>query len=486
MKVEEITVKTAIWARDWNWLHLVAGPAVFVVMLLIPIDSMAYPIRCSLGLLIWMAWWWISRAVDLAVTGFLPLIVVALFNFVPVATVLGAYAQDLIILLLGANLLTTTWARWGLDRRIALGSLIGVGTNTTRQIVVWFVISLVLSAFLPNTIVAAAMIPIVIAMLRYIGIEDLWNSNLGTALVLAIAWGTSVGGFATPLGGAPNLLTIKFVQDTVTHHEFLFMTWVTRFLPLTIALIICSVVYMRFAFKPEMKELQGTRSYFVEEMRKLGSMSIPERWGLFLFGFATVLAFTRQFYASRLPALSPAYVFLACGVLCLIIRHQGQPLIDWGYAQSKMMWGLFYLFAGGTALGEILSQTGTAKFLAEILVPFASGGGFAAVAVFAILTMVVTQITSNTAAIAITVPIAITTFQSLNMNPIPFVYIVTAVGNCGFVLPSSAGGPAVAAGYGINLKTMLVKGFWLSLIALAVLLFGGYILAVFWSGFGVA
>jgi hypothetical protein len=35
-------------------------------------------------------------------------------------------------------------------------------------------------------------------------------------------------------------------------------------------------------------------------------------------------------------------------------------------------------------------------------------------------------------------------------------YIVTAVGNCGFMLPSSAGGPAVAAGYGVNLKTMFV------------------------------
>ena len=100
---------------------------------------------------------------------------------------------------------------------------------------VWFAIATVLSAFLPNTVVAAAMIPIVLAMLRFIGIEDIGKSAFGSALLIAIAWGTSVGGFWTPLGGAPNLLTIKLLQQTVISHEFLFMTWVTRSAPAAIA-----------------------------------------------------------------------------------------------------------------------------------------------------------------------------------------------------------------------------------------------------------
>ena len=47
---------------------------------------------------------------------------------------------------------------------------------------VWFAIATVLSAFLPNTVVAAAMIPIVLAMLRFIGIEDIGKSAFGSAL----------------------------------------------------------------------------------------------------------------------------------------------------------------------------------------------------------------------------------------------------------------------------------------------------------------
>lgn len=473
-------------ARNRDALHLVAGPALFAVIVALGGGGMTYPVRCAIGLLVWMSWWWVTLPVDLAVTGFLPIAVAAIFNFTPIAPVLGAYAQDLIILLLGANLLTTAWARWGIDRRIALVSLAAMGTNTRRQIMTWFILATILSAFLPNTIVAASMCPIVMALLKYVGIEDLWHSRLGTAMIVAIAWGTSVGGFATPLGGAPNLLAIQFIQDGITHHEFLFVTWVTRFLPMTLAFVAVSIVFMRFAFRPEMEELEGSRSFFLERIRALGPMSVQERWGLSLFAIATALAFTRQLYASLLPSLAPAYTFLICGLLCFLIRKDGEPLLRWNYAQANMMWGLFYLFAGGTALGEILSQTGAAAFVAGKLAPYASGGGFVAVALFCVVTIVVTQVTNNTAAIAIVVPVVISTFQGLGLNPIPYVYIVTAVGNCGFALPSSAGGPAVAAGYGINLQTMLWKGLLLALLALMTLLAVGYVSATYWEAFGVA
>ncbi len=472
--------------RDWSALHLLGGPLAFLLLLLVPASVLDYPVRGSLGLLVWMAWWWIFEPVNLAVTGFLPLVVLAIFNFLPVARILPSYSEDLIFLLLGANILSTVWTRWGLDRRIALVSLIGVGTGTRRQILVWFGIATLLSAFLPNTVVAAAMIPVVLAMLRFIGIEDIGTSVFGSALVIAIAWGTSVGGFWTPLGGAPNLLTIKLLQQTVISHEFLFMTWVTRLLPLTIAIAAVSFIFMRFAFTPELEHVDGTREYFAQELRSLGRMTVPEKLGLSFFLAATVLAFTRQFYSSLLPGLNPAYVFLTFAVLCFVVRHNGEPLLKWDYAQKHMVWGLFYLFAGGAALGEILSQTGTAKLVADMLVPFAGAGGFRAVLVFSLMTMVVTQITSNTAAIGIMVPITISTFQSLGMNPVPFVYIVAVAGNCGVMLPSSAGGPAVAAGYGVNLRMMFSRGFWLAALLWAVIALLGYALAVYWPGFGLA
>jgi sodium-dependent dicarboxylate transporter 2/3/5 len=465
---------------------MLGGPAAFLLILLIPASSMTYPVRGSLGLLVWMSWWWIFEPVHLAVTGFLPLIVLALFDFLPVGRILPAYAEELIFLLLGANILSTVWIRWGLDRRIALVSLLGVGSSTRRQILVWFAMATILSAFLPNTVVAATLMPIVVAMLRFIGIENVGKSAFGSALLIAIAWGTSVGGFWTPLGGAPNLLAIRLLQQTVIEHEILFMTWVTRLVPFAIVMAAVSFVFMKRAFTPEVDHVEGTQEYFARELRSCGRLTVPEKWGVLFFLTATALAFTRQFYAVLLPGFTPAYAFLTFAVLCFVIRHNGEPLLKWDYAQSHIVWGLFYLFAGGTALGEILSQTGAAKFVADLLIPLAGGGGFLGVLVFSVITIVLTQITSNTATIAIMVPITISTFQSLGMNPVPYVYSVVVAGNCGLMLPSSAGGPAVAAGYGANLKMMFSLGLWLMVWLTVVIVLVAYLLTTYWPGFGVA
>jgi sodium-dependent dicarboxylate transporter 2/3/5 len=433
-----------------------------------------------------MSWWWIGLPVHLAVTAFLPLVVPALFGFLPVDTVLPAYAEPLVFLLLGANMLATLWRRWGLDRRIALVSLLGIGIDTRRQILTWFVVAAVLSSVLPNAVVAGSLMPIVIAMLRFTGIEDVGKSAFASASLIAVAWGTSVGGSGTPMGGAQNLLTIQFLEERLIDHEFLFTTWAERLLPLTVLVAGASFLFMGFAFKPEMDRVTGSRAYFAEELRALGAMSVPERWGLAFFVGAMLLAFTRQLYASHVPGFTPAFAFLAFAVLSFAIRHAGEPLLTWEYAQAHMVWGLIYLFAGGSALGQILDETGTARFLADRLVPLAGGGGLLAVGVFSFLTIVITQITSNTAAIAIVVPITIGTFERLGLNPIPFVYLVAATGNYGLMLPSSSAGPAIAAGYGANLKTMLSTGLWLTLSIWITLVVAGYLLARFWPAFGVA
>lgn len=451
-----------------------------------PLGGVPYPVRASIGLLLWMAWWWIASPVHLAVTGFLPIVVVALFDIVPVGTILPVYAEPLVFLLIGANVLATLWRRWELDRRIALFSLMTIGTDPRRQIMAWFLVAAILSSVLPNAVVAAAMMPVVIAMLRFIGIERIRTSAFGSALLIAVAWGTSIGGVGTPLGGAHNLLAVQLLEQSLLHREFLFTTWITRLLPVTVLITGASLVFMRFAMRPEIVRVEGSRAYFAQELRALGRMSVPERWGLTLFAAATLLAFTRQLYAAVLPGLTPSSVFLGLAVVSFLIRHEGAPLLEWEYAQQHMVWGLIYLFAGGAALGQVLSDTGTARFLAERLAPLAAAGGFVAIAVFSLITIVITQITSNTATVAIVVPIAIGTFQRLGLNPVPYVYIVAAAANFGLMLPSSSAGPAIAAGYDVDLKAMFWWGLWLAALTWALLLGAGYLLTTLWPGFGAA
>jgi sodium-dependent dicarboxylate transporter 2/3/5 len=84
------------------------------------------------------------------------------------------------------------------------------------------------------------------------------------------------------------------------------------------------------------------------------------------------------------------------------------------------------------------------------------------------------------------VPITVSVAQALHLNPLPLVYVVIAASHCGFMLPSSSGSAAVAAGYGVNLRAMFVKGFWAALICLVVIIATSYVSILIWPGFGTA
>jgi sodium-dependent dicarboxylate transporter 2/3/5 len=121
-------------------LHTLGGPAVFLLLAFSPVPAVPYPIRASIGLLLWMSWWWITRPVHLAVTGFLPLVVLAVFDFLPVATILPAYA-DSWCFCSGR----TFWTLWRAgDWTVASPWCRSwASTGTRQQILAWFVVATV-------------------------------------------------------------------------------------------------------------------------------------------------------------------------------------------------------------------------------------------------------------------------------------------------------------------------------------------------------
>lgn len=326
------------------------------------------------------------------------------------------------------------------------------------------------------------MMPIVVALLRFVGIDHPGKHALGTTLGLAVAWGASVVGMATPLGGAPNLLVTGFLEDAVLDHEFLFWTWVTHLLPLPLAVTVVGFGVMLLLSRGQGGALGGSREHLLRERKRLGPLSAQERWSLALFGAAMGLAFARPFYATLLPDFHPAYAFLACALLAFLVHERGEPLLTWEYAQPKVVWGLLYLFAGGAALGRILATSGAARAAADLVAPVARGGTGVTVGVVALLATGLTQITGNTAA-AITVPVVIQMSQGLGLNPVPMVFITAAAVNCGFLLPSSSGGPAIAAGYGVDLRVMFRQGLLLAGLAWLAITAAGILLVLVWPGF---
>jgi len=97
----------------------------------------------------------------------------------------------------------------------------------------------------------------------------------------------------------------------------------------------------------------------MDEYRKLPAMTTAEKWSLGLFLSASLLAFARPLYAQLVPDFKPPYVFLLFGLLTFIVPDgKGHRLATWEYTGPRLMWGLFYLFAGGIAIDKLLTVSG--------------------------------------------------------------------------------------------------------------------------------
>ncbi len=463
-------------------LLTICGPVLFVLCYyFLPTTLFGSKEACSaIGTVAWMAFWWITGAVDFAVTAFLPIAINAVFQITDMSSVIANYASETILLLLGASILTASWEETGLDKRIAAKFLSLVGSKLRHQIVFWFILCTLLSAILPNAVVCAAMTPIAVSMLRYVGEKDIAKSRVGSLLLLTIAYATGVGGLASPLGGAMNLVTVDYLEQ-VTGKEYMYVSWVVRFLPIMLVLVMSNILMLMISCK-KTDELGGSKEYFKDQYRALPKISKEETWSLALFLIATLLSFTRQLYQSFLPGLKPAYVFIICAIFSFFItKKDGTRLMTWKNTQKKIVWDLIYVFAGGLALGTLINGSGAAAAIGNMVAQSNLHDGFVLVFVIITLTVLLSDVTSNTATAAVAIPIVIGIVEGIGGNPIPYIYIASIGVNLSYMLPTSI--RAIPVGYGLEPKYMLKKGVPVTVVVIVLMTLLGYALLKFWPTF---
>ena len=463
-------------------INLITGPALFALCCLLLPSAVFETLeaKAAIGTVAWLAYWWVTRPVDLAVTAFLPIAINAFIEMASMSSVIANYFSETIILLFGSSILTVSMEMTGLDKRIAAKFLGIIGENLRLQLVFWFVLSTALSAILPNAVVCATITPIAVSMLKYAGEGDIKTSKTGSKLLLYIAYGVGVGGLCSPLGGAMNLVTVDYLQQ-VTGTEFMYYVWVIRFLPIMIVLVVSNIIFMLRNVK-KTDALPGSKEYFKSEYVKMGQMKKEEKWSLALFAAATVLAFTRSLYQSILPGLKPAYVFLICAIVSFLITSRDKNLVmRWKDVQEKIVWELIFVFAGGLAAGSLINGSGAAKAIGNMVATMGLTGGFTTVLVIVTVTLLLSDVTSNTATASVAIPIVISIVNGLGLNPIPWIYIATIGVNLSYMLPTSI--RAIPVGYGLEPKYMLKEGWKMSVMVIILMSGTAYLLLKYWPAF---
>ena len=458
-------------SKSSRLLHLFALPkSVFATM-----ES-----RAAIGTVLWMAYWWVTRPVDYAITAFLPMAVNALLPMTGMEPVIANDASETVLLLFGASIITVSWEETGLDKRIAAVFLRVIGDNVRYQLVFWFMLSVLLSAVLPNSVVCATITPIAVAMLKYVGQGDIEHSKVGSLLLLTIAYAVGVGGLATPLGGAMNLVTVDYIQQ-LTGEEYMYVNWIVRFLPIMVVLIVSNVIFLLVGTKRE-DTLGGSSEFFEKEYKKMPKMTTAEWLSLILFLVAMTLSFTRQFYKDILPGLKPAYSFIICAILCFLVnKKDGNRLMVWKSVQGRIIWEMLFIFAGGMAAGSLITGAGAANAIGEYVSQIGLSGGIVAICIFIAVPMLMANVTSNTGAASVVVPIVISIAGGLGQDPIPYIYAATIGVNLAYMIPTSI--RAIPVGYGLSAQYMLKVGWKITLMTLVLMTITGYLLMTYWPTF---
>lgn len=474
-----------------RFINLLVGPVAFLLLyLLMPMGgSVTYAQAGAIGTVVWMAYWWITGPVDYAVTGLLPIAINAVFQIANVgetdafktgmSNLLSKYADSTIMLILGASLITAAWSEIGLDKRVATKFLSLIGNNMRAQLTFWYVLTTLMSAVLPNAVVCAAITPIAVSMLKFVGEGDISSSKKASMVLLTIAYGAGVGGLASPLGGAMNLTVINYINE-IAQTELTYVVWFIKFLPIMIVLVVSNIIFLRLCCKKD-EALSGSKEYFINEYKAMPKMSREEIISLIFFLVPTVLSFCQPLYKAYLPGLQPAYLFIIFGILSFLIKKEdGNRMMNWKSAEKNVVWDMIYIFGGGLAIGTMLTNSGADKIIGNVMNSLGVGGGFLMILVIVALTVIMSDVTSNTATAGIAVPIVIAMCGG-GASAIPYVFAATIGVNLSYMLPTSI--RAIPVGYGLSPKFMLKKGVPMTVIVILLMTITAYILMKtgFWA-----
>ncbi|MDO4922374.1 MAG: SLC13 family permease [Phascolarctobacterium sp.] len=461
-------------------LNVISGPLLFAAVFAILDIFIPAKQAAAIASIFWMGLWWVLRPVNIAVTALLPIPLNAFFGMVPMDGIISKYFSEIVVLLVGSDLISLVWEKTKLDKRLAIKSLCGIGTSVREQIAVWLVASTLLSIFLPNVVVVMILLPVAVSMLKFLGQEQIMHNPVATPILLAIVWGAGFGGFGSPLGSSSNLVAISYLEK-LTGREFMYVDWVMRFLPLLFIIMFFILAFLLRLPVP-VARLEGGKEYFRSVYAGLGPMKRGEKLGLWLFVLAMALAFVRPLYVQYLPLMKPAYVFFSFGMLTFVLRNEtGQLLLSWKEAEKGVMWGMIFLFSGGLALGKLITDTGAAAQIAKVITLLPLSGGWETMFSLTLFATFLTEISSNTAAASISIPVVQSITQQLGLNPIPYILTSIVAVNCAFILPVST--RAVGVTYGLSPDDLMRQGVRLSVMCMLLVSLLGYVCMKFWPLF---
>jgi len=480
-----------IIARHSKLIGLIAGPLMFaIVSLFFEADGLNPQAQSVLACTLWIAIWWITEAVPIAITSLLPIVLFPITGAMELSTTTESYGHKYIFLYIGGFILAIAIERWNLHRRIALNIIKLIGVNVRSIILGFMVATAFLSMWISNTATSVMMLPIGMAIVMQLKdnpetLED-ENEIFGKVLMLAIAYSASIGGLATLIGTPPNLVLAGILEE-LYGIEISFSKWVSFGLPVSIILLfICWKYLTSYAFDIKRDAFPGGKAEINLQLDKLGRISYEEKMVMFVFAFTALSWICRSFLLQKwIPQLDDTIIAVVAAIMLFIIpasKEKKRKILTWKEA-VKLPWGILLLFGGGLALAQSFKLSGLAEWIGGQLTLLNGLSLILMLLVLVALMNFLTEITSNLATTAMMLPVLAPLALSVNVHPYILMVGATVAASCAFMLPVATPPNAVVFGSGyLKIIDMTRVGVFMNILSILLLtLITYYILPQIWQ-----
>lgn len=458
-------------------IGLISGPLAFLVVLfLFNPEGLNPRANAILASTIWIAIWWITEAIPIAVTALLPIILFPLTGGLELTETTASFGHKYVFLYVGGFIIAIAIQKWNLHKRIALNIINLIGTNIVNIILGFMIATAFMSMWISNTATSVMMLPIAIAIVAQLSdnpdtVEN-ENLNFGKALMLAIAYSASIGGIATLIGTPPNLVLAGVVEETFGY-EITFAKWFQFGFPISLILLfLCWKYLTSFAFKFKQKTFPGGREEISKQLNALGKISYEEKLVAVVFAITALAWISRSFLLnSIIPAIDDTIIALISALVIFLLptKNKERRLLNWEEA-VKLPWGILLLFGGGMALAAGFKESGLALWIGNQMTLL--DGVSLLLLVFILIASVnfLTEITSNLATTAMLLPILYPMSMTIDVHPFILMVSATVAASCAFMLPVATPPNAVVFGSGyLKIPDMVRVGIWMNLLSIILL-----------------
>jgi len=394
---------------------------------------------------------WTNEALPLGVVSLFPIILFPSIGVLDLHLVTPNYSKSIIFLFLGGFMLAIAIEKIKLHLYFSAKLLSFFPKSILGILYALAITSALLSSILSNTTITLMLMPISMSLTD--------NLNLKIRFLLATAYGASIGGILTPIGTAPNMILLGFLEE----HDLptlAFGEWVYMMLPIVGMMLLIIPWLLSLSVKNESVEdvVDGKVEPLNGKQKRLYGIIIL--LSLILIGNT----FAKQFYGH---ALDEKMVLLGFGLLMFFPKI---GFLTWDDTRN-IPYEIIMLFGAGFSIAKAFSSTGLAADIATRLAFISDMPLFWMFIVVATFVAFSTEVTSNTALTSIAIPIF---YEFSKIMPqeegVLLLMTATVAASYAFMLPIATPPNAIVmSSRVIPIAEMAKVGFKANLIAITVL-----------------